>query len=1652
MCATYRKQLWLYMVSTVLVFCPLSGKATQLDTSLLEIICEDITVSVGDRSVVILDPLDVHGQTMADTIVVSYELSQDTFDCDDFAEGEATVDLIVGDICGNTDTCTALITFVDVPALRVECMDDVLINLGPGLCGRVIHYEWTIDDPCMDSVEIIQQDTSGLQSGDFFPIGRTDISYLFINAVGDTASCGFVVDILGHESSLVEIACTDMLHVSLNEFCEARITAGMILQGDDYRCYDDYQVTVMEMAGTGEPIPESPVVNSSYIGDTLLVMVCDPLTGNCCWGRISIEDKLIPPLDCPDITVDCGADISPEFLGFPEVEFGAICTDTTMSYEDSEFPLDCSDSIILRVERTWTVTKESGASSTCVQNIYVRKGDVDSIMIPPHYDDINLPSFGCMETTDWPIGEDGYRLPPLTTTGTVSSGCPNIFSSHEDHVLPLCGGSYKIIRQWKLFDQCTGEFAERPQIITVKNDGFLVFFDIDTLEIGTEPWMCAGRALLSLPTIENPCVLNGVYTYRSLDPDLDITIGTDVIQINEIPVGEQTIDIEVRDECGLRDTASIYVIVSDDDAPTAIGDQFTRVSLTNDGTAKVAAESLDDGSHDNCGIDSFAVRRLLPDDCDTGNADFRSFVRFCCADIGSEIMVVLRVYDLAGNYNEVMVSVTVEDKLPPFISCPPDITVACDFMIPDAALSDPLDPTFGRMVTDRDSVQNVVVLGHGHPDFADDYVWGEDGLALDNCGATVKLVSLKKIDCGRGTLERIFTATDPDGRTASCTQTITFEAFNPFGESQIIWPLDQTLFDVCVEDVQTDPEVSGMPIYSGDVCSDLLVSFEDEIFTGDPDACIKIFRTWKILDWCQFDSETGAGVFTDVQVIRISNSVPPTIFDAPDITVCNVMADDGGNLLRNGDFERGNLFFTSDFEYEELSIFEEGTYTVTTDAESVNANYRPCGDHTTGSTNYLVINGDPEVGKKFWCETIAVEEDIEYMYGAWITNVSPFSRAEFGMTIDGVLVTDSLQIVADPCEWVEYMGIWRAPSTATVELCIENFTTDLFRNEIGIDDIYFGSFRDIPDVEDCHALVELEIEGIDDCSDVTAISYELDLFQDGSIDVASSGSVATGEYPIGIHTIVWTARDGCGNTAERSQTFEVQDCQQPSPKCFSDITTVLMESTGTVEIWASDFDAGSDDLCSDHVQLSFSEDVFDINRTFSCDDLGRQEIEVWVTDEAGNQDFCRTTIIIQDNSDICDGLVGTIAGVVRTPDGRLMEDTQVELYRDASRLGETMTDDEGTYAFDNAGHRRDYQVSAFRNHDPANGLSTNDIVQIQKHILGVETFTDQWDYIAADVNNNESISALDIVDIRRLLLGTVSDFPENTSWRFADADQDWDDITSPWGWKEHLSLPAWDGTPESIANLIGVKIGDLTDDAVVDDALRASDRTGDGPLTLRVECQMSQSSEIELVLSTRDLSELLGMQMSLAWNPSQWEYLGRSESADGIVADHHIGAHAAHEGSLRMSWSDVASRAATETFVRLRFRSLTGAQKMTSEDLILSDLLAAEAYDQDDRILTPVLDWIRDKQADDDKILTAYPVPFVHATTVSYLSTEQQEVQLQIYHTGGELLYQQPWLVYKGKNDISITADDVQSAMGVLIYTILDEHGKETIARMIRVE
>jgi hypothetical protein len=75
------------------------------------------------------------------------------------------------------------------------------------------------------------------------------------------------------------------------------------------------------------------------------------------------------------------------------------------------------------------------------------------------------------------------------------------------------------------------------------------------------------------------------------------------------------------------------------------------------------------------------------------------------------------------------------------------------------------------------------------------------------------------------------------------------------------------------------------------------------------------------------------------------------------------------------------------------------------------------------------------------------------------------------------------------------------------------------------------------------------------------------------------------------------------------------------------------------------------------------------------------------------------------------------------------------------------------------------KILPYKNDDPINGVTTADIVSIQKHILGTQLLTSAYQLIAADVNNSGTISTADIIHIRKLILGINTSLP-TPSWRF----------------------------------------------------------------------------------------------------------------------------------------------------------------------------------------------------------------------------------------------------------------------------------------------
>ncbi|MBK8887357.1 MAG: hypothetical protein IPN46_12765 [Saprospiraceae bacterium] len=101
------------------------------------------------------------------------------------------------------------------------------------------------------------------------------------------------------------------------------------------------------------------------------------------------------------------------------------------------------------------------------------------------------------------------------------------------------------------------------------------------------------------------------------------------------------------------------------------------------------------------------------------------------------------------------------------------------------------------------------------------------------------------------------------------------------------------------------------------------------------------------------------------------------------------------------------------------------------------------------------------------------------------------------------------------------------------------------------------------------------------------------------------------------------------------------------------------------------------------------------------------------------QTSVNTFIDVQDNNNICppSGRKLSINGSLATEDQRMLENANVALL--GSELTR-ITDVNGNFDFNNMDNGGTYTVSPEKNDDHLNGVSTLDLVMMQRHILGLE--------------------------------------------------------------------------------------------------------------------------------------------------------------------------------------------------------------------------------------------------------------------------------------------------------------------------------------------
>lgn len=587
-----------------------------------------------------------------------------------------------------------------------------------------------------------------------------------------------------------------------------------------------------------------------------------------------------------------------------------------------------------------------------------------------------------------------------------------------------------------------------------------------------------------------------------------------------------------------------------------------------------------------------------------------------------------------------------------------------------------------------------------------------------------------------------------------------------------------------------------------------------------------------------------------------------------------------------------------------------------------------------------------------------------------------------------------------------------------------------------------------PTIDSCsktecnHVTLDLFQRVHDDCTPGNLIqaTYAIDLNNDLHIDYGPYTDIDSiiqfsYDFKLGTHRIIYSFEDRCGNRTVREQFVNLTSCTAPIPVCVAMSTE--LDELGMVTIWASDFDPGHSSYhpCGIAFEYSFDPANLQHSRIFTCEDIGQDlPINIYVTDGFGNQQYCQTHITVTDADGVCaqgGTLTGTITGNISTETTENILDVEVAIA--GSSFLPINTNHSGMYTFPAMPLGGNYVIDPGKNNDYKNGVSTLDLVEIQKHLLGIRDLSSPYKMIAADANNSKSITAYDLVELRKLILGIYSELPNNASWRFVDKTYSFPDPYNPWmqDWPEnHILSPLSQGMNH--ADFYGIKVGDVNN-TVKANASTILPRGSGQVLDLVIDDKVVSAGEtFEMPVYASSANTLEGIQFS--FDLGQVLNLVTVKAGSMDVTEENFGW--LQNRTLTSSWNKADGLNVDETQPLFTLVLKADASVKLSEIISLkSNPTAAEAYTGNSDIMDLALSFRGSEGSFDFELLQNEPNPFTNTTQIGYIIPEGGEVILTMFDLTGKQLFNQTIKGVKGLNKVEVSTDQIASR-GLIYYQV----------------
>jgi hypothetical protein len=514
----------------------------------------------------------------------------------------------------------------------------------------------------------------------------------------------------------------------------------------------------------------------------------------------------------------------------------------------------------------------------------------------------------------------------------------------------------------------------------------------------------------------------------------------------------------------------------------------------------------------------------------------------------------------------------------------------------------------------------------------------------------------------------------------------------------------------------------------------------------------------------------------------------------------------------------------------------------------------------------------------------------------------------------------------------------------------------------------------------------------------------------------------------------------------------VKDLKKPTPVCFYGISISLMQMPDGyyMDLRPSFFNKGSFDNCTPKHKLKMWIEPSRVD----CDNIGANDVRMYVEDESGNVEYCNTVIYVQDNMDMCPPSDGIIDGSVLSRTGDMVEDVKVTL---AGSPTFSMTDSMGHYTFSSVRFGQEYTVRPERTKDNLSGVSALDMALLLKHILGIQRLGSPYQYIAADIDKSGRVSVNDLVTLKDLILQNQLGGEAKTSWRFVDAayrfPDPFDPLTS--GFPEMYQIPVLN-TDMSALDFIGVKLGDLNDDAAHLTSGQPVLSRGAGVTLTLAEREFRTDDVFDIAVTTDQHRDIDAMEFALRFDEQTLEVVSIPSRQQGqgldIIdqsSDHHL---------ISTLWYGFTPLQSSQLFV---VRVKAKANGSLSESVSLASSARSQAYqhgsDQHSSIelsFDGISQEIEDQPTASDPVMRIgqnAPNPFSNETIIPLELPEAGSVWIQMFDPSGRQLMRREFAGVQGWQELVLNAHEIH-ARGVVFCQVISDYGSATVRMIINSE